>query len=156
MLTINGERFVTPGVFADGCGKSTQNITAACKDGRIVGACQDASGNWIIPINAMAPLEIEQIRKLMIISLYLKNKPEHALDYSEHDDVVRVYSYLQQTGYINPFNENSERIPYEVVLTEKGMKIATEGSPISINWLQLGSTVIQVAASILTIMQAIT
>lgn len=155
MITIGGKRFVTPGVFADGCGKSTQKITAACKDGRIIGACQDSSRNWIIPVNAMAPLEIEQIRQLMIVSLYLKNKPEHVLDYSEHDEIVSVYSYLQQIGYIYPFNENSESIPYEVILTEKGMKIATEGSPISINWLQVGSTVIQVAASVLTIVQAI-
>jgi hypothetical protein len=155
MCEIDGKRYVIPSVFGDGIGWNCSKVTAACKDGRIVGACKDTSGKWIIPTDTVKPLETDQIRSLMITTVYLKNKPNHVLDYSEHDSIVAVYSYLQQTGYIEPFNSSSERITYEVVMTEKGLKLATEGKQLSLNWLSIGTTVIQVAASILTIAQAL-
>ena len=153
MCEINGERYVTPGVFGDSIGWSRQKVTSACRDGRIVGACKDTSGSWIIPVDAMKPLETEQIRELMVTTVYLKNKPDHPLDYSDHEKTAALYTYLQQTGYIEPFNTDSERIPYEVILTEKGIGLATEGKPLNLDWLHIGSTVIQVAASVITIAQ---
>lgn len=154
MCEINGQRYVTPSVFASGCGCNTQKITAACIDGRIIGACKDTSGKWIVPIDAARPLELEKIRELMVSSLYLKNKPDTVLDYSDQAQIDRLYTYLQLTGYIEPFDHDSKRIPYEVTLTSKGMKLATEGIPLSVNWLKIGSTVIQVCASLLTIIQS--
>ena len=155
MCELNGKRYVIPSVFGNAIGWSGQKVTAACKEGRIVGACQDTSGRWIIPVDTMKPLETEQIRSLMVTTVYLKNRPNHTLDYSDHESTVSVYTYLQQTGYIEPFDAESERIPFEVVLTEKGIKLATEGKPLNLNWLNIGTTVIQVAASLITIAQAI-
>jgi len=155
MCEVNGIRYVTPGVFGDVIGWNKQKVTAACKEGRIIGACQDTSGSWMIPVDAMKPLEAEQIRALMVTTVYLKNRPDHVLDYSDHESTVAVYSYLQKIGCIEPFNADSERIPYEVVMTEKGVKLATEGKSLNLNWLNIGTTVIQVAASILTIVQAV-
>lgn len=154
MCVIDGKRYVAPGIFADACGCSSQKITAACKDGRIVGAYRDLSNHWLIPVDAPMPLEKERIRELMVACVYLKNRPELPIDYHDHESIVAVYTYLLNTGYIEPFDENSDRIPYEVVLTEKGMEVATGGNKINLNWLQIGSTVIQVAASIITIVQA--
>ena len=130
-------------------------MTAACADGRIIGACKDTSGRWIIPVDAIHPLETEQIRLLMVTTVYLQNRRNHVLDYTDYADIVSVYSYLQQAGYIEPFNSYSNRIPYEVVMTDKGVKLATEGKPLDLNWVTIGTTVIQVAASVLTIAQAI-
>ena len=155
MCELNGKRYVTPSVFGDAIGWSRQKVTVACREGRIVGACQDTSGKWIIPVDTMKPLETEQIRSLMVTTVYLKNKPNHTLDYVDHESTVSVYSYLQQTGYIEPFNTESERIPYEVVMTERGIKLATEGNSLNLNWLNIGTTVIQVAASLITIAQVI-
>ena len=155
MCEIGGKRYVAPGVFGNGIGWNKQKVTAACKEGRIIGACQDTSGSWIIPVDSPKPLELEQIRALMVTTVYLKNRPDHVLDYSDHESIVAVYSYLQHAGYIQPFNTDSERIPYEVVMTEKGVKLATEGKGLNLDWLNIGTTVIQVAASIITIVQAV-
>lgn len=155
MCEIDGKRYVTPSVFGNAIGWNRQKVTVACKEGRIVGACQDTSGSWIIPVDTVKPLETEQIRSLMVTTVYLKNWPNHALDYSDQESTVSVYTYLQQTGYIEPFDVESQRIPFEVVLTEKGIKLATEGKPLNLNWVNIGTTVIQVAASIITIAQAI-
>lgn len=154
MCVIDGKRYIAPGTFADACGWSSQKVTAACKDGRVVGAYQDLSNNWLIPIDAPMPLDKEKIRELMVACVCLKNRPDLPLDYNNHERIVAVYMYLMNTGYIEPFDERSDRIPYEVVLTEKGMKVATEGKSVTLNWLQIGSSVIQVAASIITIVQA--
>ena len=155
MCEINGKRYVTPSVFGNVIGWSKQKVTAACKEGRIIGADQDSSGSWIIPVDAPNPLELEQIRSLMVTTVYLKNRPDHVLDYSDHESIVAVYSSLQHAGYTQPFNTDSERIPYEVVMTEKGVKLATEGKGLNLDWLNIGTTVIQVAASIITIVQAV-
>ena len=87
MCEINGKRYVTPGVFGDVIGWNKQKVTAACKEGRIIGACQDTSGSWMIPVDAMKPLEAEQIRALMVTTVYLKNRPDHVLDYSDHESM---------------------------------------------------------------------
>ena len=155
MCEINGKRYITPGVFASSCGWSAQKMTSACKDGRVIGAEKDISNNWLIPIDSPRPLEIEQIRQVMVTSLYLKNRPTHILDYNDQTNIVALYTYLFNTGYIEPFDTNSNRIPYDVILTDKGMKLATEGKPLCLNWISIGTTVIQVAASIITIAQSI-
>lgn len=153
MCEINGQRYVTPSVFGKWCGWSQQKITAACEDGRIIGADKDTSDKWIIPVNACKPLEIDTIREVLVTVVYLKNRPDSPLDYSDHNAIVSLYTYLQHIGYLEPFNPDSNRIPYEVVLTEKGMKLATEGKSLNLNWLTIGTTVIQVAASLITIGQ---
>ena len=91
----------------------------------------------------------------MIATLYLKNNPGKEIGNVEHEDIIKLYDYLFQCGYINQFEHESERIPYEVVLAEKGFKLATEGKKVSINWLNMGASLIQVAASIVTIVQVV-
>lgn len=155
MCEINGVRYITPKVFADCCDCSAQKITAACKDGRIIGAYKDMKNNWMIPCDALKPLELETIRKLMVATLYLKNNPGKEIGNIEHDVIIRLYDYLFQCGYINQFEHESKRIPYEVVLTEKGFKVATEGKKVNINWLNIGVSLIQVAASVITVVQVV-
>ena len=72
MCEINGIRYVKPSVFGDMCGLSRQKITAACEDGRIIGACKDSSDKWIIPVNTCKPLEIDKIREVLVTVVYLK------------------------------------------------------------------------------------
>ena len=51
MCEINGIRYTIPKVFAECCGWTTQKVRAAC-----------ISNNWMIPCDAVKPLELETIR----------------------------------------------------------------------------------------------
>ncbi len=154
MFEINGVKYVTPNVFADYCECSRQKIVSACCDGRVVGAQRDSSGHWIIPIEASKPLEIERIRELLILTLALKNRPSTILGEDENANPSKIYRYLEATGYIEHFDCSGERAPYEAVLTDKGMALATNGPIVDLNFVNLAVTAIQVFASILTILNA--
>lgn len=155
LIKIGNMTYMSPKLAGDLWGIKYQSVTAACVDGRVIGALRDSSGKFIIPIDAYKPLEKEDIRKLMITTLYLKNRPSTDIGYTDNEQIVKLFSYLEGIGYIEPFNINSNKIPYEVVLTDKGMQLATKGGHVNIDWCNIGITLIQVAASIITIGQAV-
>ena len=155
MIEINGKRYVTAGVFSDNCDMNTQKVVAACKDGRVLGACKDSSGRWIIPTETYKPLETEYIRKVLVIVLYLKNWPEKEIDLSQYGNIVNLFIYLSKTGYIEEFDVNCERIPHEAILTEKGMALATKGEKLDFDWLRDSSMIIQTVAALLTFVKMV-
>ena len=155
MVEIKGERYITPKPAADCWGMSQQAVTSACRDGRILGAFQDTRGKWLVPANACKPMEREDIRRILILSLALKNRPDQVINNNSFDQMVTVYRYLRDTGYIEDFDEKSERIPFEVVLTEKGMTTAISGKKINFDIFNAGTTLIQLIASVITIFQAV-
>ena len=150
MIEIYGKRYVSPGVFGKPFGWSNQKVTAACKDGRIVGAIID-SGKWFVPVDALRPLDLEEIRMLLIAILWKKNKTDNSFEEVDQASIVGILTYLEKTQYIEPFDKQSEMFLSNVVLTEKGFKLATAGKAVPPNWLERCTTLIQTIASVITI-----
>lgn len=150
LCEINGKKYMSPGGAKDLWGISTQKITAACLAGRVEGACTDSSGKWIIPIDSRKPLEAEVIRRIMISLLALKNKHD-GLAGIQMDQIDAVFDYLWKIECIESFDTESESFPYDVTLTDKGMKIATEGPVSGVNWLDLSGTIINCISIAITL-----
>ncbi len=151
VFELNGITYYSPKAAADNWKMSHQAVTSACKDGRIVGAIQDSTNQWCIPNTSMMPLSKETIRKIMIITLALKNTPNIMISGLENYDVHKLYAYLRDTNYIKPFNENSSRIPYEAILTEKGMDLVIESKKIEMDWTNIAVLLVQCIPSFLEI-----
>ena len=151
---IAGKRYMSPSAAGELWDMKYQAVTNACIDGRIVGACKDSSDKWIIPVTADKPLDYEVIRQMLISTLALKNRN---MDISENlsTDVIRVYEYLIKIGMFELMDNISSNTVKDLVLTDRGMKIATEGKKIDIDWMNASTTIIQVVASIITIWQAL-
>ena len=122
VFTIEGKTYYSPKGAGDNWLMKHQAVTAACIDGRIIGAFQDSKKGWCIPDNAMKPLPKEVIRKIMIIILSLKNRPNLVITDLEDYDTLKLFQYLRDIGCIRPFDESSDRIAYEAVLTNKGIE----------------------------------
>lgn len=58
---------------------SSQRVAATCKDGRVVGACKDLNGHYIISVDTKKPLDKETIRTILISLLAMKNRPGNRL-----------------------------------------------------------------------------
>ena len=66
-----------------------------------------------------------------------------------------MYQYLIDVGLIEKTDEKTIDSIRNLVLTDKGMKIATEGKHTNIKWINAGTTVVQLVASVITIWQGI-
>lgn len=67
----------------------------------------------------------------------MKNKPSNQnLDLAVNQ-IEALFEYLKNTGYIEGFSIVSSMFPYDVVLTEKGIRTATEGSAVDIDWINV-------------------
>ena len=64
LAEINGVKYMAPKAAGDLWKISRQRVTAACKDGRVVGVCFDLKGHYMIPVNSKKPLERETIREV--------------------------------------------------------------------------------------------
>lgn len=151
VFEINGNTYYSPKAAADNWKMTHQAVTSACKEGRIVGAFQDSTNRWCIPNIAMKPLDKETIRKIMLITLALKNSPNITISGLENYDISKLYSYLRDTNYIKPFDDNSKRIPYEAILTEKGMNLVIENKKIDVDWANVAVLLVQCIPSFLEI-----
>ena len=137
LCEIDGIIYMSPGSAGDLLNYSVQKVTAACNGGRVENAIKDSSGKWIIPVNSRKPLELEQIRKILICLISMKNKPSNQnLDLAVNQ-IEALFEYLKNTGYIEEFSIVSSMFPYDVVLTEKGIRTATEGSAVDIDWINV-------------------
>lgn len=151
VFEINGQTLYSPKGAANKWGLSHQAVTTACKEGRIVGAFQDSTNKWCIPDAAMKPLEKAVIRKILIITLSLKNTPNITISELEDYDIPKIYKYLKDTEYIRDFNENSNRIPYEVILSDKGMSLAFDNKKDGIEWTNIAALFVQCIPSLIEI-----
>lgn len=62
--------------------------------------------------------------------MQLKNNPQYTFDWStftiSSDNIRPVYDYLLDMSYILPYQiKESNRLPYDIVLSEKGMNLVT-------------------------------
>ena len=151
VFEINGQTYYSPKGAASKWGISHQAVTAACKEGRIIGAFQDSTKKWCIPDSAMKPLDSRIIRNILIITLSLKNTPNISISELENYDVPKIYKYLKDTGYIIEFNESSNRIPYEAILSNKGMSLAFNKKKEGVEWTSIAALFVQCIPSLIEI-----
>lgn len=151
---IAGKRYMSPSVAGELWNMKYQAVTNACIDGRIIGAYRDSGNRWIIPIDAVKPLDLENIRQILISTLALKNRNSDIAG-SWSPDVITVYDYLIEIGMFEPTENLSANTLKNLVLTDKGMRIATEGKKMNIDLMNAGVTIVQVVASVITIWQAL-
>lgn len=153
IFDIDGKTYMSPKGAADKWHNiSWQKIVAECKAGKVVGACRDSSNKWIIPIDAHQPIDDEKIRKILISLLCIKNKPSIEIEEKYNTQIMQVIDYLKETGFIE--NGVSTHLR-DLVLTEKGIHLATEGKKLQTDWLNSGITLIQVVGSIASIWSVI-
>ena len=132
---------------------SSNEITAACKDKRIVGVIQDPEGHYYIPVEAKRPMTPENIRTVLIATISLKNRPDDVTTITHTKGLREMYTYLSRIDMIEPFDINDEnRIPYDVIITDKGMDYMLSGNFFrNINWETVLMNVISIAGSIASI-----
>ena len=149
IFDIDGKTYMSPKGAADKWNNiSRQKIVAECVAGKVVGAQRDSTGKWIIPINAHQPIDDEKIRQILISLLCLKNNPNLETTDEKKSQIEVVVEYLKKTGFLEDDDSTNLR---KLVLTEKGIHLATEGNKLQVNWINAGFTLVQVVASIMTI-----
>lgn len=148
---IKGVTYYSPKTAGDIWGMKYQAVTKACKEERVVNAAKDTSDQWIIPSTSPKPLEKEQIKHVLICILSLKNRPDPLPADIKEKSTLTLFQYLRDCKYIEPFNEISNRIPYEAVITQKGMELVFQTPSIKINWLNIAETTVKCIAIIVDI-----
>lgn len=129
IISIDGKKYMSVKTAADLWGLSPRTVSDYCKNDRIINKIKPG-GHWYIWIDEIKPLSIKEIRKLLVLSLQLKNRPSLEIDWStfsfDYSAIEIIYRNLADQGYIEEFYiKDKKRIPYEVVLTQKGFNIVT-------------------------------
>ena len=129
ILEIEGKKYMSTKTAADCWNLKPKTVAEYCRTDRLIDKIK-IENKWYIFIDEMKPLSIGEIRKLLILTVQLKNKPTLEIDWSafSFDDskIEIIYKNLALNKYIFPFDiRDKKRIPYEVVLTEKGLDAIT-------------------------------
>lgn len=130
LLTIDGNTFMSTKAAANLWNLQPKTVSDYCKNNKIKNKFKNGCLGWYIRTDEIKPLSQEEIRRMLILTLQLKNNPAYEIDWSlfEYDESVldSIYTHLYVHGYIQNFSvEDKKRIPYDVVLTQKGMELAT-------------------------------
>ena len=133
IIEINGKKYMNTKTAADIWGLNAKTVSDYCKNDKLFDKFKDGSGKWYIYVDELKPLKNEEIRRLLVLTLMLKNKPTLEIDWStfSFDDskIEVIYKSLVMQHLIEDFCiQDKKRIPYEVVLTEKGMNVVIIGS----------------------------
>ena len=129
-LKIDDSTYMSTKAAADAWGLKPKTVAKYCRDGKIIHKFKNGNLGWYIRVDEIKPLSQEEIRKTLILTLQLKNNPDYEIDYStfgfNETAIESVYHHICSHGYIEPFSiEDKQRIPYDVVLTQKGMEFTT-------------------------------
>lgn len=119
---------MTPKKAAETWQLSVYTVRKYCKDRKIPNVQKIKKGTWEIPDGSIKPLKESEIRKVLLLTLQLKNNPRFPLDWSTYDfskeDIRKVYDSLAYRKYIDICDvEDIKQIPYEARITEKGMNL---------------------------------
>lgn len=130
IIELNGKKYMNTQTAADAWNLKTSTVAEYCKDGKIYNATKYLETRWYIPIDAVKPLSNDEVRRFLILTLQLKNKPSLEIDWStfsiDEYTINAVYRYLVSQKFIENYNiSDNKRIPYEVVLTQKGLELVT-------------------------------
>ena len=132
-IEYNGKKYMSAKTAADIWSLKPATVSEYCNKGKIHQAFKYLEARWYIPVDAVKPLSNDEIRRFLILSLQLKNKPSLEIDWSTfpNDDssVALIYRHLVFREMIENFSINDKkRIPYEVILTQKGLEFVTSGN----------------------------
>lgn len=129
-IEIDGKKYMSSRRAAELWNKSQGTISKYCKLGKVPKSkcIKDSHNNWYIDINTVYPLSDDEVRKLLTLTLQLKNNPLYSFDWStftiDVENIRPIYEYLADMKYISRFTINdSKRLPYDIVLTERGMNL---------------------------------
>ena len=130
LLTIDGKCYMSTKAAAGKWNLQPKTVANYCKTDKIKNKFKNGRYGWYIRIDEIKPLSQYEIRKILILTLSLKNNPTYEIDWTpfQYDDSVieKIYDYLHVNGYIQKFLiKDKKRIPYDVVLTPKGMELVT-------------------------------
>lgn len=130
ILEINNEKYMSTKTAANFWGLSSRTVANYCNSDRIHHKFKNGKLGWYIHINEIKPLSDIDIHRLLVLTIQLKNNPALPIDWSTFtfDDsaIDVVYQNLVKAGFIQPYVVTDyHRIPYEVVLTQKGLEMAT-------------------------------
>ena len=130
LLVIDGNNYMSTKTAAELWGIHPKTVSNYCKDNRIKNKFKNGRLGWYIRTDEIKPLSQEEIRRMLILTLQLKNNPDCEIDWMQfqYNELVldSIYTHLHTHGYIQGFSiEEKKRIPYDVVLTQKGMELAT-------------------------------
>lgn len=130
ILELNGQKYMSTQIAAGVWNLKRQTVSDYCSKGKVYRAIKYQEARWYIPIDAVKPLSDDEIRCFLTLTLQLKNKPSLEIDWSLFpvgDSVIEpIYRYLFFREFIENFSiSNQKRIPYEVVLTQKGLEFVT-------------------------------
>ena len=130
ILEVDGEKYMSTKTAADLWGLSTRTVSNYCKSGRIHRKFKNGKMGWYIHIDEIKPLSDTELHRLLVLSIQLKNNPSLAIDWStfNFDDIAIdvTYQNLVVSGFVQPYTiTDKRRIPYEIILTQKGLEMAT-------------------------------
>lgn len=133
IIELNGKKYMNTKTAAGAWNLKPATVSAYCKEGKICNAVKYLEERWYMPIDTVKPLSNDEIRRFLILTLQLKNKPSLEIDWaifpSDYSSVELIYRHLVFRNMIENFDiQDKKHIPYEVVLTQKGMEIATSGN----------------------------
>lgn len=165
IIEIDGKQYANTKIIADTWGLKRKTIAQYCREGRIKKAIKVSNRLWYIPTDEVKPLSKEEVHNLLVLTIQLKNKPSLPIDWSlfkyDTESISAIYNHLVEREFIEPFSiTDNKRIPYEIVLTQKGLDIAVNYKNHSISdysktisqWLP---TVIAAAQLIIQINQSV-
>ena len=130
IIDINGRTYMNIKSAAERWNLSASTVRKYCREGRIQDCIKLNERIWYINFNSIKPLSEQDVHQILVLSLQLKNDPSLEIEWNTFNFVesaVRiVYQQLFIEGYIREItSEDDRRIPYDVILTQKGMDAAT-------------------------------
>ena len=115
-IELNGQKYMSTKTAADVWNLKQQTISDYCNKGKVCKAIKYREVRWYIPTDAVRPLSNDEIRRFLMLTLQLKNKPSLEIDWSSfstEDSVIEpIYRYLVFRELIEPFKiSDQKRIP---------------------------------------------
>ena len=160
IIIVEGKKYVSTKIIAKTWGLTRNTVSDYCKSNKIINKFKDGN-RWYIRTDEIKPLTNEEIHRLLMLTLQLKNNPSLKIDWStfSFDDsfIEYIYQNLVEQKYIEQFTiRDKKRIPYEVILTQKGLDIAmkyrkgktNDFSAIVSQWLPIIINVAQLCVAI--------
>lgn len=130
LIEVDGNKYMSTKTAAELWGLSSRTVSNYCKNNRIHRRFKNGKLGWYIHIDEIKPLSDAEIHRLLVLSIQLKNNPSLTIDWTtfnfDDDAIDAIYQSLYLSGYILPYSvSDRRRIPYEVILTQKGLEMAT-------------------------------
>lgn len=130
LIEVDGNKYMSTKTAAELWDLSSRTVSDYCKNNRIHRRFKNGKLGWYIHIDEIKPLSDTEIHRLLVLSIQLKNDPSLTIDWTtfnfDDEAIDAIYQSLCLSGYIHSYSvSDKRRIPYEVILTQKGLEMAT-------------------------------